>query len=261
MIRADSDAFEADRADYLAQLIAPMDDMWAAFADASSHYGLWVDAERVGSCAVDAEGRLLRFHVSDAESSDAAEVLRTVLTSLPVGRVIAGTMDPRFLRVALELASRVEPHTLLYEAVEDPTAGELRAVPGVADDAERIVDFQHAAIGAPREFLDGYVRDRLASDEMLLHEDAGELVSVGELRIDRHQPGIAHLGIVVGDARRGGGIGSRMLSTLVRRTRERGLRPHCSTEVGNVGAQRAIERSGFRPTHQLLQLEPRPRGS
>jgi ribosomal protein S18 acetylase RimI-like enzyme len=89
---------------------------------------------------------------------------------------------------------------------------------------------------------------------MFLYEEGSQLLCVGELRRDDQQPGIAHLGIVVSEEARGQGIGSRMMTSLVGRSRDEGLAPHCSTEVTNVGARRAIERAGFRATHRLLFL-------
>lgn len=107
----------------------------------------------------------------------------------------------------------------------------------------------------PREFLEGYDRERLQRRELLLYEDGARLLCVGELRRDQQQAGIAQLGLIVHAEQRGQGIGTRMLSSLVMRSRDEGLIPYCSTEVENLGARRAIERAGFRANHRLLQVE------
>ena len=121
-------------------------------------------------------------------------------------------------------------------------------------DHARIVDFQVDEVGMPREFLEGYTRERLERQEMLLFEEGSQLVSAGELRRDREQKGIAHLGMIVCRQERRKGVGSRMLASLVTRSREQGLRPYCSTELSNLGARRAIEWAGFRASHRVLSV-------
>ena len=165
------------------------------------------------------------------------------------------TQDPNYLCSALDVASSVEAHSLLFASLTEPE------VPGLDDltvaepeDHERIVEFEVAEVGMPRAFLDGYVRERLERRELLLHEEGGRLVSVGELRRDSRQAGIAQLGVIVKISERGRGIASRMLSSLATRSREEGLTPVCSTEVANPGARRAIERAGFRANHRVLRV-------
>ena len=243
------------RAEYLAQLVAPMDDMWAAFADMAAPHALMVGEEVVGSCCVDDERQLLRFFVLPRFSHRAEELLRLALHELEVQRMVVSTVDPGYLAPALDMANDFEVHALLYNHVERPTSPGLDGlVIGQAGDEGRIVDFEEAAIGAPRSFLEYYVHDKLERQELLLYEEDARLVCVGELRRDDQQPAIAQLGFVVSEENRGRGIGSRMMTSLVARSGREGLAPHCSTEVTNVGARRALERAGFRATHRLLFL-------
>ncbi len=255
-LRADASAYADHRAAYLAQLVAPMDDMWAVFADMAAPHALMMGEQVVGSCCVDEEGQLLRFYVQPRFQHHATALLRMALGELKAARLIVCTLDPRYLSAALDLATKVESHTLLFAPVTEPEGPGLQDLAlGDSGDHQRIVDFQAEAIGAPRDFLDYYVRERLERQEMLLFEEGSELVSVGELRRDQRQPGIAHVGMVVHAEQRGKGIATRMLSSLVTRTRAEGLAPYCSTEVTNFAARRAIERAGFRANHRLLRVE------
>lgn len=232
-----------------------MDDMWAAFAEQASGYALLAGGEVVGSCSLDDERRLLRFHVRPAGLHRPGDLLRLVLEELAVAHLMVFTQDPGFLGPALEVASSVAPHSLCFASRNAPEVPPLEGlVVGALGDHERIVDFEEAELGAPRGFLEGYVRVRLERGEMLLHQDGRVPVAIGELRRDRLQPGIAQLGVIVARAARGLGIGARMLSSLVARSRAEGLTPVCSTEVGNASARRAIERAGFRPRHRLLRV-------
>ena len=255
-LRTDAAAvYDDHRPAYLAQLAAPMDDMWAAFADMAAPHALLVEGAVAGSCCIDEEGQLLRFFVLPRFLPHATGLLRLALGELAAKRMIVTTLDPGYLAPALDLAAGIEPHTLLFAPVAEPEGPGLADLTHAAlDDHARIVDFQAAEVGAPRSFLEGYVRERIERQEMLLFEEGSQLVCVGELRRDPQQAGIAQLGLIVRGRERGRGVGTRMLSSLVTRSRAAGLSPHCSTEVTNLGARRAIERAGFRATHRLLRV-------
>lgn len=255
-LRSDAASVYGDqRAAFLAQLVAPFDDMWTAFADMAVPYALLVGDELAGCCCVDEEGQLLRFYVLPRLQQHSAALLGLVLEELEVTHMMVCTLDPNYLSCAVDIAASVEPHTLLFAHVLDPERPELEHLRlGEVADHQRLVDYAAEEIGSPRDFLEPYVMERLERQEMLLFEDDAGLLCVGELRRDKQQAGIAHLGLIVRSQERGGGIGTRMLSSLVARSRGEGLEPHCSTEVTNLGAIRAIERAGFRASHRLLRV-------
>lgn len=250
-----SSTYDDHRTDYLSQLVAPVDDMWAAFADMAAPSALLVDDAVVGSCCVDEEGQLLRFHVQPGFRQHSVGLLRLALEQLHVKHMMVCTSDPNYLSSALDLATKVEPHTLLFTHVTEPEGPGLQPLTSaLQEDHQRIVDFQHRGVGAPKEFLDHYVRERLERRELLLFEEGSDLICVGELRKDQQQEGISHVGLIVRHEERGTGIGSRMLASLVTRSREQDLTPFCSTEVTNPAARSAIERAGFRANHRILRV-------
>ncbi|MDF1798511.1 MAG: GNAT family N-acetyltransferase [Planctomycetota bacterium] len=243
------------RASYLSQLTGPLDDMWLAFADMATCHSLVLDGEVVGMCRVDDERRLLRFHVEPTASDHAGRLLELILDELEVEAMIVHTTDPGFLSAALDHSDKVVADSLLFAAQakpEGPGLDELALAEG--QDHARIVDFQEAATGMPRAFLEPYASQRLELGELLLLEEDGELTAVGELRRDQEQPGIAHLGVIVHAERRGRGIATRLLTELVHRCHAEGLAAHCSPELTTRGARRAIARAGFRANHRLLRV-------
>jgi len=254
-LQADVGVLERHRAGHLAQLVAPQDDMWAAFGDGATGYALRVGDEEVGSCRLDDEKQLLRFYLRPAWQQRAEELLRLVVEELGVANLLVATLDPGFLAPALDVAVRIEPHTLLYA---HRVAPEVPALDGLdlarVEDHERVVAFEETTLGAPRAFLEGYVRARIEREELWLRQEGREIVAVGELRRDREQPGIAQLGVIVAVPARGRGLAARLLAALVARSRAEGLTPICSTEVGNRSARCAIERAGFRPHHRLVRI-------
>lgn len=255
-IVGDASVYRDLSAEYLAQLVAPLDDMWAAFADMAVPHALMVDGSVAGCCCVDDDHQLVRFYVQPRFQPCSVALLELALTELAVARMMVPTIDPNYLSSALDIASSVESHTLLFALALEPDGPGLDGLK-VAErgDRERIVDFQEAAIGAPRQFLDDYVGQRLEREEMVLFETGSEIVCVGELRRDSQQRGVAQLGVIVRSEDRGKGIGSRMFVSLVTRSRAEGLTPYCSTEMANLGARRMIERAGFRANHRVLRIE------
>lgn len=249
-------AFDAFRSRYLEQLVAPMDDMWLAFAEMAQPHGLYRDGECVGSCALDDEQRLLRFCVAPDLQAEASDWLAYACGELQCTQLMVPTLDPGFMVPALKLAGEVQVHSLLYADGPDLAADgwpELQ-VAGPGDFAD-LVDFQVETLGAPRAFIESYVGARLERGELWRLVGDGGLHASGEVRRDAQQPGLAHLGMIVHPERRKSGLGRRLLAALVGISREQGLRPLCSTEVTNTGARRAIEAVGFEPLHRLLSLQ------
>ncbi|MFT5700770.1 MAG: putative acetyltransferase [Desulforhopalus sp.] len=63
------------------------------------------------------------------------------------------------------------------------------------------------------------------------------------------------LGFIVGQAQRGKGLGSSVLKNLVTLAESKGLKPICSTEKDNIGAQKAIRRAGLFAGNRIIQFE------
>ena len=248
-------AHGALRQEHLASLVSPMDDMWLSFADQATQHWLLLEEQPVGTCAVDPAHGLLGFHVQRRFEHRAPALLRLALGSLKPLHMTVATVDPGFLSSALDVAASVEAHTLMYSLAAEPIPERLDNLQLAGEqDLEAVVEFQHGAVGAPEEFLRAYGGERIAAGELWLVGPTDQLQATGELRVDARQPGIAQLGLIVGQDQRRQGLGSRLMCSLVERSKAMGLVPHCSTEVTNLGAQRAIERAGFRSSHRILRV-------
>jgi hypothetical protein len=76
-IRADSrQAYSDLRSEYQSNLVAPLDDMWAAFADQAQPHALLIGQELAGCCSIDEAGELHHFFVR-SEFEEGAEELFT----------------------------------------------------------------------------------------------------------------------------------------------------------------------------------------
>jgi RimJ/RimL family protein N-acetyltransferase len=77
-----------------------------------------------------------------------------------------------------------------------------------------------------------------------------------------HASRLADLGVIVSAAHRGKGIATKVIKQLIayaraKELRSQGakeLRPICSTEKGNAGAQKAISRAGFIAHHRIIEF-------
>ncbi|MBL4838492.1 MAG: GNAT family N-acetyltransferase [Kordiimonadaceae bacterium] len=75
-----------------------------------------------------------------------------------------------------------------------------------------------------------------------------------ERRISDTQKPYADVGMVVAKDWRRKGLATAILQQLALLCRGEGLRAICSTESGNIGAQKAIENAGFISTQRILDI-------
>ena len=230
--------------------------MWATFADLAEPHSLTYDGRLAGRFSIDDEGRLHGFFVTDDFESEAAALLAHVVTELKVPTVMASTVDPVFLSLALDAGGSAEPVALIYHHVATSEVTELVdvRVAGAADHSAAVA-FSRAETGAPDSFLSPYLAQRIELGELYLVEAGGEIVASGECRVDSRTPGNAHLGFVVATAQRGQGLGARLMHTLTELSLAQDLTPLCSTEPTNLAAQKAIRRAGFRARHRVFGVE------
>lgn len=258
-IRPDSgEARIAYQQDHQKRLVAPPDDMWAAFAAMAEPYAVVVDGEVAGCCSVNEERELHHFYL-DPEIEDRGESIFAYLVDrLDIVSAMPSTVDPGFLSLALDDAHGSVPVALMYQHVLEPHGPALTNL-RVATDADHAdaVAFAKSAIGAPEGFLVPYLAERIERAELLLDEEGGSIRATGECRVDRTHTGYAHLGLIVGSDARGRGVGSQLMNALVADCRRRDLQPLCSTEPTNLPARRLIHKAGFRARHRVFRVTVR----
>ena len=255
-VRPDTDELRlACRPAYLKTLVAPRDDMWATFEDLSAPHAIHIDGEPAGCCSVSEERALHQLYLQPSVEDRAAEVLDAVIQQLDIAHALPSTVDPGFLAIALERGHDPQPIALMYAHVVEPLGPALSDLRLAGDrDLDAAVAFAHGATGMPAEFLEPYFEDRIGQTGLYLHEESGELRATGECRPDIHHPGHAHLGLIVGEALRGRGVGSALMHALVTACRGRQLTPLCSTEPANLPARKVISRAGFRARHRVFRV-------
>jgi GNAT superfamily N-acetyltransferase len=263
---SDLSAIRDLKAEYLQSLIAPMDGMWdSGFVNASPHWEMRVNGERVGYYVANAEGTLLQFHVQPALEEHRQTLFDHVIAQESVQQAEASTVDPSFLSLCLDVHTKAVVHTYLYEvradACPDPQkiAGvALRVI--TAGELDRTVALQENCLGYTAEhkndsnWLRGYSQNLIARTELYALCRNDEWLGLGECRRSDSQKGVTDLGMMIAPQHRSKGLGAYVLTCLRVHAAGQGRRAICSTTIENGAARKAIVRSGFMSRHRIMTI-------
>lgn len=241
-------------AGYRSTLALPPDDMWSTFADHADAAAMMLEDKLIGNAAVDADGALHRFYVQPSFEHLGEQAFAELRRIRPIRTMLMSTADPGALSVLLPYGRDATPVALLYTLDGEPAGDRIGSVRAATEaDHEHATDVVAESTGGPVDFVGPYLAERIDRRELMIHEQAGEIVATGERRVDRQSVGHAQLGIVVHRDFRGRGLGGKMMNSLVAMCRDEQLTPLCSTEPGNRAAQQVIRRAGFRSRHTIFR--------
>tara|TARA_R110001592_G_scaffold225191_3_gene480966 strand:- start:1562 stop:2386 length:825 start_codon:yes stop_codon:yes gene_type:complete len=251
---------------YFASSTAPLDGMWHfGFVPISKHFGFYENDVVVGYCCINAEGYLLQFFLSPNAAVKAAELFTLITqqnSAVLMGEIkgaFVSTAEPNYLSLCLDNASSFKVNALMY--LKDPVYSLDAKAPITMDLAKpdqlaTCVKFVNETIGAPKEWLSGYLGNLIQRKELFLYCSDNEILATGECRLfDEYQTNYADLGMIVAESERGRGIATQVLKALCHQANALGLKVMCSTESGNIGAQKAISRAGLFAPNRLIQFE------
>ncbi|WP_445772678.1 GNAT family N-acetyltransferase [Shewanella sp.] len=250
---------------YFEQSTAPLDGMWHfGFVPMSSHFGFYENDILVGYCCINTDGYMLQFYLSQAAQTKAKELFTLIAdqNSSVIGSIkgaFVSTAEPHYLSLCLDNSSSFKVNALMYQQVA-PFVSEcvtgLNLTLASQDQLPEFVEFAVSNLGAPAQWLSEYFGNLIKREELWGYWRDGKLLATGECRLfDEHQTRYADLGMIVAESERGQGIATRVLNSLVKVANELGLIPICSTEHGNLSAQKAIQRAGLEPLNRIIQIE------
>jgi predicted acetyltransferase len=249
---------------YLDSLTAPLDGYWqAAIIDPAPHWKMVVNGRTLGYFAADDQKRLLQFYATER----AADLFAAVIASEGVATAVAGTNDPAFLSLCLDVQKQVSVNTYLFHDARRVEPG-LPVYPkadfrlSVAGDLERLVAFY----GRNDEFSDAeaiesnfgdqvnYVQSLIANQQSFGLYDGQTLLGIGECRISANQPPYADVGMIVDKSHRRRGVGTAILARLKAYCYSQNTVPICSCAVENIASHKTIEKAGFVARHRILDI-------
>ena len=253
---------------YFAEATAPLDGMWHfGFVPMSDHFGFYEDNLLVGYCVVNSENYLLQFYLSPIATVQASELFTLIAqgNSSEIGTLsgaFVSTAETQYMALTLDNSLSFNVNAKMYrfaQALKTQKHKTNEALPMQLAAPEQLndyVDFAVNAIGAPKEWLSGYFANLIQRDELWGYWVEGQLIATGECRFfDDIQKEFADLGMIVAESERGKGIATGVLEHLVQHALSKQLTPICSTEMSNIGAQRAISRVGMRSQNRIVQFE------
>ncbi|MCK8075215.1 GNAT family N-acetyltransferase [Vibrio sp. 1CM2L] len=250
---------------YFAESTAPLDGMWHfGFVPMSDHYGFYEGDKLVGYCVLNGGGYLLQFYLAPTANTTITDLFTLIVenNSSVVGEVkgaFVSTAEPQYLSLCLDNTESFKVNALMFR--QRPTAVEnsienIEMTLATEEQLDQLVEFASSAIGAPKEWLTGYYSNLIARQELWGYWENNNVLATGECRkFDEHQTQFADLGMIVAEQERGKGLATRVLYFLKQLANSQGLEAMCSTESSNIGAQKAITRSGLSSKHRILQFD------
>ena len=255
------------KAEYLARTTAPLDGMWlCGFLPLAQHFGLYRGGALAGYVCINDEGYMLQFYICQDQMSEVqvifADMISGNFAELPeIKGAFASTAEPDYLSLCLDNFSAFEVNALMYQLSRsleisknsDPlwslTALRVEHLP-------EAIEFCIRNIGAPEEWLRGYLSNLIERQEVFGCWQDGELIGTGENRkFDDVQQGYTDVGVIVSEQQRGKGLATWILQQLVGQALAMDLKPMCSTERDNIAAQKAISRAGFIANNRIFQFK------
>ena len=246
---------------YIDKATAPLDGMWLNdFVPSATHFGFYQHNALQGFCCTNQDGRLLQFYSGSLDSESTTKLFESLFVNARVSAVGAfvSTAEPHYLSLCLDKFSSYKVNALMYQLSdgfkpEDSNSVSLEKLTDV--DLQQAISFAHSGIGAPVEWLSGYFANLIARDELFGVRSNGNLIATGECRgSEAYQPTVADIGVIVAPEQRSKGLATSVLKSLVLIAQERGLNAICSTEKGNIAAQKAIAKAGFVAGNRILEF-------
>jgi predicted acetyltransferase len=250
---------------YFEQSSEALDGMWHfGFVPMAKHWGFYIKEVLVGFCCVNDEGYMLQFYLKPDSQLDEQGLFTLIAeqNSSIIGAVkgaFVSTAEPHYIALCLDNSSTFTVNALMYQLAPKEVNKENKYLDmelATLDQLTDFVRFSTTNTGAPEQWLKGYYSNLIERKELLGYWRTGQLIAAGECRLfDEYQTEYADLGMIVLQSERGKGIAGKVLTYLVKRAQEKGLKPICSTEKNNIGAKKAILRAGLLPTNRIVQFE------
>ena len=253
---ADPSQLEPLKASWRETLTAPQDGMWETLTGYATHWEIKKADQTIGYACVDSDNRLLQFFVLPLWMEDSPSILQDFIRERQLSEALLGTNNPVALSAAMHWQTSIAVHTNLFSDFQQVEAGDMEGTfrASTADDLERLVDFCHESMQAPKGWLSGYLGNLIARKEIYLLEKEGAIRGTCEVRKSDSDPGIADVGMVVSPKHRRKGVATYLIRKAKKLAYEQGRKPICSCEKDNIGSLKSIQKSGFRSMHQMLLM-------
>lgn len=237
-------------------LTAPQDGMWETLTDHANHIEVKADNETIGYACIDDQKQLLQCFIVPKWRHNGVEIFEQLLKKEQIPSALIGTNNPVFMSLAMHFQQSVTIDTYLFEDEIEAEASTHGGTLKLAwqDDLTSLVNFYNASVGAPKEWLEGYLGNLIAKGELFFLLEGTEILGTCEVRSSETDSSIADVGMVVSVNHRQKGIGTYLLGKAKELAYDMERKPICSCEANNIGSLKSIHKNGFRSMHQMLKI-------
>ncbi len=241
---------------WLDSLTSPQDGMWEFFRNSAMNWGIVCDEEMIGYASIDEENQLLQFYISPKYLSKGEVIFKEFIDKMKIETGIVGTNNLVYLSIALNFVKVLNVSTYLFRNTYEVNVEEKEEILKECqeEDIERIVNFCHYSMGAPKGWLKVYIGGLIEKKEIFSLEDGDKIIGTCEIRKSTTAPEFADIGMVVSPDYRRKGYGTYLLNKAKTIALEWEKIPICSCEKDNFGSIKAISNCGFVSMYQLLSI-------
>ena len=241
---------------WLTTLVSPQDGMWEHFRESGTNYKICHGDITIGYAVTNQENQLIQFYISPSYFSKSKIIFQDFIDKWKIQSGIVGTNNPIFLSIVLDRVKELNIHTCLFRDFHkieiDKKDGTLKQCQD--KDCENIMNFCHISMGAPKEWLLGYIKGLIKRGEIFSCEIDHKIIGTFEVRKSFSSPKFADIGMVVSPDFRRMGYGTFLLNEAKNTALEWGKIPICSCEKENIGSLKSIQNCGFVSFYQLLSV-------
>lgn len=257
------------KSEHLGSLSAPLDAYWEeaviGFAD---HYELQIDGQRIGFYCINSDHQLIAFHLTEEHAAHSESAMRHVIVEHHIKAALSGSNDPLFHSLCLDVASKVQLHTLLFQDNQKLTPelndfDELTFEVATDNDFDDVFKHYCATSGSMDtdsietgfKNIEGYLRSVMDQHRIFVLREKGTLIATSECRISQTQKPYADIGMIVGNEYRRKGVGSYVLACTKAFCYQHNASPICSCEIDNIGSKKSIANAGFISRYRVALIE------
>lgn len=238
-------------------LTAPQDGMWETLTDYANHLEIRASNKSIGYACLDDGNRLLQCFIIPEFLNDGPLIFKKLLKETKVNSALIGTNNPVFMSLAMHFQQSMAIDTYLFTdeiEVETTTVEKANLKLAWQDDLDALISFYNNSVGAPEDWLRGYLGNLIAKGELFFLSDGTDILGTCDVRLSETDMSIADVGMVVSTEHRRKGIGSYLLGKAKELVYDMDRKPICSCEKDNMGSLKSIHKNGFRSTYQMLKV-------
>jgi len=206
--------------------------------------------EQIGHIAIHGGSLLTQFYLQPWARRWGQSLYREIIRRLGLTAALVPTCDEFFLSHALD--DYVDLHKQAYFFVTGAPVAPWDDMPGLHFRQATMTD--HAATAALNDGFIDKLEERIARGEIHIGALDGAVVALGIRERGRLLPDCASIGMLVAQAHRQQGIGTRMIRYLRSVCEGQGLQPLAGCAYDNPLSKRTLEAAGMVTTTQLLRI-------